>query len=236
MTIVSRHDETALHDNTGQAALTVGCVLAGGLSRRMGGDEKSLQTLGGTPMLSHVIARLRSQVGTVVINANGDPARFAGFGLPVTHDPVEGSAGPLAGILAGMRWAAKQCPQARWVVTAATDTPFFPEDMVARLVAAAGHHDGMIALAKSGDRVHPVFGLWPVALADDLERAVRDEDLRKVLVWVNRHPNVEVIFGRTAIDGIEVDPFFNVNTPEDMATAEAIAARLEATVAGEPAQ
>jgi molybdopterin-guanine dinucleotide biosynthesis protein A len=220
---VTGHDETLLRDNARWASLTVGCVLAGGLSRRMGGDEKSLKTLAGAPMMARVIERLKPQVGTVVINANGDPARFSEFDLPVTPDPIEGSAGPLAGVLAGMRWAQKHRPGARWVVTAATDTPFFPADLVARLVGAAGHHETMIALAKSGDRVHPVFGLWPVVLADDLEKAVRDEDLRKVLVWVNRHPNVEVVFTGPVIDDVEIDPFFNVNTPEDMETAEAIA-------------
>lgn len=226
MATITGHDETLLNDNARWAPLTAGCVLAGGLSRRMGGDEKSLKALAGAPMLHRVIERLTPQVGTVVINANGDPSRFSAFDLPVTADPVPGSAGPLAGILAGMRWAEAHRPDARWVVTAATDTPFFPEDLVARLVGAAGHHETMIALAKSGDRVHPVFGLWPVALADDLERAVRDEDLRKVLVWVRRHPNVEVLFKGPVIDGIEIDPFFNVNTPDDLKTAEALAAEF----------
>jgi len=223
---ITGHDETLLNDNARWASLTVGCVLAGGLSRRMGGGDKSLRELGGRPMLGRVIDRLRPQVGAVVINANGDPARFTGFDAPVHADPVPGFAGPLAGVLAGMRWAEIHRPQAHWVVTVATDTPFFPENLVARLVGAAGHHDTMIALAKSGDRVHPVFGLWPVALADDLEAAIRDEDLRKVLVWVHRHPHVEVIFTGPVIDGTEIDPFFNVNTPEDMDVAETLAAEL----------
>lgn len=220
---VSGQDEGLLRDNSRWASLTAGCVLAGGLSRRMGGDEKSLKPLAGRPMLARVIERLAPQVGSIVINANGDPARFSSFALPVERDPVEGFAGPLAGILAGMRWAGRNAPRARWVVTVATDTPFFPADLVTRLVGAAGHHEAMIALAKSGERVHPVFGLWPVALADDLETAVRDEDLRKVLVWVNRHPNVEVVFRGPVVDGVEIDPFFNVNTPRDMDVAEALA-------------
>ena len=227
----SGHDETLLKDNTRWASLAVGCVLAGGLSRRMGGGEKSLKDLAGQPMLARVIARLKPQVGAIVINANGEPARFSQFDLPVAADPVQGFAGPLAGILCGMRWAEAHHPDARWVVTVATDTPFFPEDLVARLVGAAGHHEAMIALAKSGDRVHPVFGLWPVALADDLEAAMREEDLRKVLVWVRRHANVEVIFSGRVVDGIELDPFFNINTPEDMETAEALAGELSGELA-----
>ncbi len=198
----------------------------------MGGGEKSLKTIAGQPMLARVIGRLTPQVGAVVINANGDPARFSQFDLPVASDPVQGFAGPLAGILAGMRWAGAHHPKARWVVTVATDTPFFPDNLVARLVGAAGHHEAMIALAKSGDRVHPVFGLWPVALADNLEAAMREEDLRKVLVWVRRHANVEVIFSGRVVDGIELDPFFNINTPEDMEAAEALAGELAGEVAG----
>ena len=226
MTTITGHDETLLNDPTRWASLTTGCVLAGGLSRRMGGDEKSLKTLRGEAMLARVIRRLKPQVGAMAINANGDPDRFSDFGLPVVEDPVSGHAGPLAGVLAALRWAADNRPQARWVVTVATDTPFFPEDLVARLVGAAGHHEAMIALAKSGDRVHPVFGLWPVSLADDLERAIGD-DVRKVLVWVDRHPSVEVIFSGPVVEGTEIDPFFNVNTPDDLAVAEALADRLD---------
>lgn len=199
--------------------LAVGCLLAGGQSRRMGGGDKCLKDLAGRPMLAHVIGRLAPQVSRLVINANGDPARFAHFGLPVTADPVEGFVGPLGGILAGLIWARENAPQARWVATAASDTPFFPDDLVARLAAATGHRDGVIALARSGERVHPVFGLWPVSLANDLDHAVRVESLHKVLVWVSRHPNVTVTFERAG-----VDPFFNANTPEDFERAAEIAA------------
>lgn len=226
MTSITGHDETLLNDPTRWASLTTGCVLAGGLSRRMGGDEKSLKTLRGEAMLARVIRRLKPQVGAMVINANGDPDRFRAFGLPVVEDPVPGHAGPLAGVLAALRWTAANRPDARWAVTVATDTPFFPEDLVARLVGAAGHHEAMIALAKSGDRVHPVFGLWPVSLADDLELAIRG-DVRKVLMWVDRHPRVDVMFQGPVIDGTEIDPFFNVNTPDDLAVAEALADHLD---------
>ena len=170
-------------------------------------------------MLTHVIERLTPQVGAVVINANGDPARFSAFGLPVQPDLVEDHAGPLAGVLAGLRWAAEHTPQAQYVATAATDTPFFPADLVARFVEAA-EGKTRIVLAHSGDWTHPVFGLWPVALADDLERAVREEGLRKVLVWVYGHDNTEVDFPIRTIGGQEIDPFFNANTPDELALAE----------------
>lgn len=202
-----------------QRRLVTGCILAGGLSRRMGGGDKSLKPLAGKPMLAHVIDRLRPQVGEIVLNANGDAGRFEPFGLPVQPDLVEGHAGPLAGVLAGLRWSAENAPDAAYVVSAATDTPFFPRDLVSRMLEAA-EGQTRIVLAHSGERVHPVFGLWPVALADDLERAVREEGLRKVLVWVYGHDNREVDFPVRRVGGIDLDPFFNANTPEDMATAE----------------
>jgi len=203
-------------------ALTVGVALAGGLSRRMGGGDKSLRMLGGRPMLAHAIDRLKPQVGRIVINANGDPERFGMFGLPVVADPVAGFAGPLAGVLAGFDWAVANAPDARWIVTAATDTPFFPEDLVSRFVAAAGHHETMIALAKSGGNMHPVFGLWPVALTDDLRTYLVQEENRKVLAWVDRHEMIEVEFAGFSVAGELLDPFFNANTPDDMQVAEAI--------------
>ncbi len=214
-----------IRDKSRWASLTLGCVLAGGLSRRMGGGEKSLMPLCGAPMIARTVERLRPQVGGMIVSANGDPARFAEFGLPVVADAVPGHAGPLAGVLAAMGWARAHSPKARWVVTVAADTPFYPDDLVVRLVGAAGHHETMIAVARSGDKAHPVFGLWPVALADDLEAAL-DAGERKVMGWVRRNPHVEVIFRGPVIDDIEIDPFFNVNTPEDMETAEAVAAEL----------
>lgn len=204
------------------SALSVGVVLAGGRSRRMGGGDKSLRMLGGRPMLAHAVERLKPQVGHLVINANGDPERFSGFALPVVADPVAGFAGPLAGVLAGFGWTRAHAPGARWIVTAATDTPFFPTDLVERFVAAAGHDETMIALARSGGKLHPVFGLWPVALTDDLRAFLTEGENRKVLAWVDRHPMVEVEFSGFSVAGEVLDPFFNANTPEDMAVAEAI--------------
>lgn len=200
-----------------------GVILAGGQARRLGGGDKPLKLLGGQTMLSRVIERLRPQVGPIVLNANGDPARFADFGLPVAPDPIEGFAGPLAGILAGLCWAGRNAPGCRWIATIAGDTPFFPNALIERLIGEAG--DGKtIALAASNGRVHPVFGLWPVALAKDLRMFLIEEENRKVLAWVDRHPRVDVGFEI----GDNGDPFFNVNTPEDLARAEAVVQEVSA--------
>lgn len=208
----------------------VGVLLAGGRSRRMGGGDKSLLELGGKPLLTHVIERLEPQVSGMVLNANGDPGRFAGFGLHVIADPVADNPGPLAGVLAGMIWAEVNDPAARWVATAACDTPFFPKDLVARLLEATGGRYPAVALAESEGRQHPVFGLWPTALADDLRQAL-ESGTRKVLDWTDRHTTVTAAFDPVEIGGEMVDPFFNANRPEDLAWAEE---RL-AAAAGRPA-
>lgn len=193
----------------------VGCILAGGLARRMGGCDKPLLPLGGKVLLAHTIDTLGPQVGTLLLNANGDPARFSGFGLPIAADPVEGFAGPLAGVLAGMAWTRANAPEATHIVTAAADTPFFPDDLVPRLHAALGEEPG-VAIAACGGKRHSVFGLWAVALADDLGEWLAQAENRKVLAWVERHHNVSVDFPERA----GADPFFNINTPEDLAEAE----------------
>ena len=200
----------------------IGVLLAGGLSRRMfatgaGRGDKGLLEIGGRPMLAHVIARLRPQVNALVLKVNGDPERFAEFALPLASDPVEGHVGPLAGVLAGMRWVQANHPDARHIATASTDAPFLPDDLVLQLKAGlcsstAGER---IALARSGGHMHPVIGLWPVDLADDLEAALR-EGVRKVLAWTDRHGTLAVEFAPTMIGGQEVDPFFNANTPEEL--------------------
>jgi molybdenum cofactor guanylyltransferase len=201
----------------------MGLLLAGGLSRRMGGGDKTLRTLGGQPMLAHVIARLRPQVGAMVLNANGDPARFVAFGLPVVADTIPDYAGPLAGILTGLRWAQSNQPDVRWIASAAADTPFFPHDLVARLHAAvqssASPAKPKIVLAASADGLQPVFGLWPVALADDLERALA-AGTRKILAWTDTHDTAVVTFAAQMIRDRAIDPFFNANRPEDLAVAE----------------
>lgn len=192
-----------------------GVVLAGGLSRRMGGGDKALRPLAGKPMLAHVLDRAAPQVGAMVLNANGDSSRFAAFGLPCVADSVPGFAGPLAGILAGLDWAAAHAPDAEFVASFPSDAPFLPRDMVRRLYDA---RDGAaLAIASSAGRTHPVCGLWSVVLRDDLRRALTAEDIRKVETWILRHKKVVVDF---ACDPI--DPFFNANAPEDLARAEAL--------------
>jgi molybdopterin-guanine dinucleotide biosynthesis protein A len=193
----------------------VGVLLAGGQARRMGGGDKCLRRLGGRTILEQVIERARPQVAALVLNANGDPARFAAFGLPVAADVIEGFAGPLAGVLTGMEWARAHRADCPWIATLATDTPFFPADLVGRMLSAVDEQGADLACAASGGRAHPVFGLWPVRLADELRWAMVDQAIRKVDVWTARHRLAEVSFPTEPID-----PFFNTNRPEDLAEAE----------------
>jgi molybdopterin-guanine dinucleotide biosynthesis protein A len=192
----------------------VGLLLAGGQSRRMGGGDKALRLLRGKSLLERVIGRVRPQVDAVVLNANGDPARFAKFGLPVVADNVPDFAGPLAGVLAGLDWTAAQRPDCPFIVSVATDAPFLPVDLVARLAAELEAAAADLACAASAGRTHPVFGLWPVRLRGDLRRAVVEEGIRKVDQWTARHRLVTVPFADCPID-----PFFNANRPEDLAAA-----------------
>jgi molybdopterin-guanine dinucleotide biosynthesis protein A len=193
----------------------LGVILAGGRATRMGGGDKGLREVGGRRLLDRVIDRLAPQCAGLAINANGDPARLAGFGLPVLPDSLPDHPGPLAGVLAGLDCAAGQ--RATAIVTAAADTPFFPTDLVARLTAAAGPSG--LCLAGSPDEEgrmqrHPTFGLWPVALRDDL-RAALEGGLRKIVLWTDGHGA-----GLARFESTPFDPFFNVNTPEDIAEAE----------------
>jgi molybdenum cofactor guanylyltransferase len=197
---------------------TLGLVLAGGLARRMGGGDKALINIAGVPILDRVLERLRPACTGILLNANGDPSRFARWGLPVVADSVAGFAGPLAGILAGLDWAAEHAPGLEVIVSVPGDCPFIPKDLVARLHVARASADEPLACARSGEWRHPVVGLWPVALRDDLRRALVDEDLRKIEVWTARHGVAIADWPLTP-----VDPFFNVNTPEDAAAAERIA-------------
>ncbi len=190
----------------------LGVILAGGQATRMGGGDKGLLALGGSTVLGHVIDRLEPQVTGVALNANGDPARFANLGLPVISDTIDGFAGPLCGVLAGLDWAATQ--GATYIVTAAADTPFFPCDLAPQLMLAAENAGTDIALARTPDGRHPTFGLWPVALRDDLRAALND-GLRKVVLWTDKHSAAEAQFPDDAA-------FFNVNTPDDLAKAQAM--------------
>ncbi len=200
-----------------------GVLLAGGQSRRMGGGDKCLRPLGGQPILAHVIARVRAQVGPLVLNANGDPARFADFGLPVAADAVDGFAGPLAGVLTGLEWAAAHAPDCEYVASFASDAPFLPTDLVARLSAARAEQGADLACAASQGRSHPVFGLWPVRLAAALRQAMVEEDIRKVDVWTSRYALATVYFSTMETPAGSLDPFFNANHPDDLAAAESFA-------------
>jgi molybdenum cofactor guanylyltransferase len=200
---------------------TLGLVFAGGLARRMGGGDKARIRIGGATILQRVLACLTPQCGRVIINANGDPARFADTGLPVVADSVPDFAGPLAGILAGLDWAAANAPDIHWLVSVPGDCPFLPKNLVARLHAARADADTPLACARSGEWRHPVVGLWPVRLRENLRHALVDETLHKIELWTARHGIAIAEWPATP-----VDPFFNVNMPDDAARAEAIAARF----------
>jgi molybdopterin-guanine dinucleotide biosynthesis protein A len=201
-----------------EAPPTLGLILAGGLARRMGGGDKARLTIGGVSILDRVLARLTPQCGAMIINANGDPARFADTGLLVVPDDVPGFAGPLAGILAGLDWLAANRPDLAFAVSVPGDCPFLPADLVGRLHGVRTAEGKPLACARSGTQTHPVVGLWPVAVRADLRRALVEEGLRKIDIWTARH-------GVAVADwpAIPVDPFFNVNTPEDAADAERLA-------------
>lgn len=198
---------------------TLGVILAGGLARRMGGVDKCLLEVGGETILSRVLRRLGDQCARVVLNANGDPARFREFGVAVVADTVAGNPGPLGGILAGLEWARAHAPDCTHVVSAAGDTPFLPSDLVARLYTAARERGTPLAVAcsREGDRMraHPVFGLWPVALADALRAAIVEAEIRKILDWTDATGCARAEFPNTG-----VDPFLNINTPDDHHRAE----------------
>jgi molybdopterin-guanine dinucleotide biosynthesis protein A len=196
-----------------------GLVLAGGLSRRMGGGDKSLQLLACVPMITRVIDRFAPQVGALAISANSSADAFAAYGLPVLPDIVSGHAGPLAGVLTGMTWLTAR-PDATHLATVATDAPFLPRDLVARLAAESAPE--RIVLARSASGRQPVFGLWPLALRDDLAAWLANSDTMKVLAWVGRHDFAWCDFEPEAAGA--PDPFFNANTPEDLAEAETLLA------------
>lgn len=194
-----------------------GILLAGGLSRRMGGGDKCLRQLGGQTILSRIVAVVAPQVDILVLNANGNPARFEEFGLPVVADTVDGNVGPLAGVLTGMAWAVVNRPDIEWIATVPTDAPFLPVDVVSRLAEAIALERTDMACAASGGRHHPVCGLWPVRLHDALYKAVTAEKIRKVDEWTGRYDLSIVEF-----DASSYDPFFNTNRPEDLAQAEVL--------------
>jgi molybdenum cofactor guanylyltransferase len=198
---------------------TLGVLLAGGLARRMGGGDKPMRLIGGRTILDRVITRLRPQCDGLLLNANGDPARFAAFGMPVIADSIADYPGPLAGILAGLDWAATNRPGTSWVLSAAADCPFLPRDLVARLHRACAEQNAELAVAASGVQSHPVIGLWSVGLRDELRHALVVEDIRKIDRWTARYKLATVTWPSEPLD-----PFFNANTADDIAEAERLAA------------
>ncbi len=207
-------------------ARPTGLILAGGKSRRMreampaAQPDKSLADLAGTPLLGHVVQRLAPQTGRLILNANSDPARFTSFNMPVIADSIPDFAGPLAGLLAGLQWCRAHEPTATHLVSVSTDAPFLPPDLVAKLHAAIAGTQAPVAVARSRSGLHPVIGLWSIALAEDLA-ATLDAGTRKVQDWTARHDAVPVDFPDSLIKGRAVDPFFNTNTPQDLAEARA---------------
>lgn len=207
---------TGVADKTnGATPPTLGVLLAGGLARRMGGGDKPLRRIHGRTILERVVERLAPQCDGLILNANGDPARFAETSLPIVADTVPGFAGPLAGILAALEWAAANRPDIAWVVSAAADSPFLPFDLVSRLHAARQAAGVSLACAESGGQAHPVNALWPVSLREDLRHALVVEDMRKIDRWTARHG-----IARASWSAEPIDPFFNANSPEDIDEAE----------------
>ncbi len=193
-----------------------GVLLAGGLSRRMGGGDKCLRMLGGETILARIIRCVAPQVGPLALNANGDAARFAGYGMPVLPDVVDGNAGPLAGVLTGMEWVASRHPECEWLATFPTDAPFMPENLVSSMVTATAREGTDMACAASAGRTHPVAGLWPIRLREALREAMVTEEIRKVDRWTARY-NLSMVEFPVGT----VDPFFNTNRPEDLEQAAA---------------
>jgi molybdopterin-guanine dinucleotide biosynthesis protein A len=193
----------------------VGVILAGGQARRMGGADKALVMLGGETLLARAIARAKPQVGELLINANGDPARFADKNLPVIADSIGGFLGPLAGVLTGLEWMRAHRPKARWLATFSCDCPFFPRDLVEHLIKKAQSENVPIAVAASGGRHHPVFAVWSAQLPVTAQNALVDQSLRKMDDLVALFPNTRVEF-----TSVPIDPFFNINTPDDLARAQ----------------
>ncbi|MBV8190993.1 MAG: molybdenum cofactor guanylyltransferase MobA [Alphaproteobacteria bacterium] len=204
---------------TPDPAPTVGAVLAGGLARRMGGGDKSLRSIGGRTVLDRIIKRLTPQVRRVILNANADPRRFDAFHLPVVADSVPDNPGPLAGVISALDWTASVDPSFAWVLTLPGDAPFIPRDLVSRLHAARQAADALLACATSDNRTHPVIALWPVSIRDELRRAVADQGIRKIEDFTRRYRRATADWPITP-----VDPFFNVNTPDDLAEADRLLA------------
>jgi molybdopterin-guanine dinucleotide biosynthesis protein A len=216
--VTSEFPATSSAPTSNEAPATPGVLLAGGLARRMGGGDKPMRQIAGRTILARVIARLKPQCDGLVLNANGDPARFASFGLPVISDTVADFPGPLAGILAALDWTAANRPEVPWILSAAADCPFLPRDLVTRLHRARAEQNAQLAVAASDGQSHPVIGLWSVALRQELRHALVVEDIRKIDRWTARYKLATVTWPTKPLD-----PFFNANTMDDIADAERLA-------------
>jgi molybdenum cofactor guanylyltransferase len=194
-----------------------GVIIAGGRSTRMGGGDKSLLKIGDVTILQAVHHKLEAQVKDIAINTNSDDPRFKIGSTPCFSDTLANFQGPLAGLLASMQWVRENRPSTTHIVTIASDSPFFPDNLTAELAANAPDAETII-MAKSGGFNHPVFALWPVSLSNDLEKWLSDTGILKVMAWVRSHPHIFVDFPFER----ENDPFFNINTPEDLAIAQKI--------------
>src|SRR5438105_5311744 len=215
----SARAKRAMSDAAPTGALEIpGVLLAGGLARRMGGGDKPMRTIGGRTILERAVARLNPQCDGLILNANGDPARFAAFGLPVIADGVADFPGPLAGILAALDWAAANRPEVELILSAAADCPFLPRDLVSRLYQALAEQNAQLAVAASDGQSHPVIGLWSVALREELRHSLVVEDIAKIDRWTARYRLATVTWPATPLD-----PFFNANTVDDIAEAERLA-------------
>lgn len=220
-TTASNPEATSAEATKRDQSRVVGVVLAGGLARRMGGGDKPMTALAGKPILEYILGRVRPQVDALALNANGDPGRFAYYDMDVIADTMDGNPGPLAGVLSGLEWARRVHPDAEWLATFPGDAPFLPKNLVSRLSQAVERAGADMACAASDGRAHPVVGLWPVRLADDLRRAMVEDEIRKVDRWTGRHKLIQVEFAAEP-----VDPFFNANSPDDVAEAERLLARI----------
>jgi molybdopterin-guanine dinucleotide biosynthesis protein A len=198
---------------------TVGAILAGGLARRLGGGDKGLRMIGNRMVLSRLVDRLTPQVTRLMLNANDDPRRFQGLGLPVVADSLSDHPGPLAGVLAALEWTALSDPGIEWVVTVPGDAPFIPRDLVPRLHATRRRDSAILACASSRGRTHPVVALWPVSIRDALRHAVAEDGIRKVAKFLQGYSCSIVVW-----EADPVDPFFNVNTPADLMEADHLVA------------
>lgn len=195
----------------------IGVVLAGGRSSRMGQQDKAFCQLGQQCLIETVIGRVMPQVDELIINTNSEQPAYRALGLPIIKDCADGQLGPLVGILSAMEWIAAQRPQCHWLASFSVDTPFVPLDTVDKLFPAIEREQTLLASVRSEQRTHPVIGLWSLQLRGDLREQLLHHQMRKVDRWTARHGVAIVDF-----DAEPVDPFFNVNTPDELDTARAI--------------